>query len=48
MGIKVVTGIRYLGEFIGEGEAEKSWLARKVEVQADSVETLVEFSCELP
>ena len=30
MGLKVVTGSRYHGGFIREGEAEKSWLAGKV------------------
>ena len=30
MGIKAVTGIRYLGGFIGESKAEKKWLAGKV------------------
>ena len=30
MGIKVVTGSRYLGGFIGEVEAEKSWMEGKV------------------
>ena len=43
MGIKVVTGSRYLGGFIGESAAEKSWLASKVSVWAESVETLVAF-----
>ena len=30
LGIKVVTGSRYLGGFIREGEAEKIWLSGKV------------------
>ena len=30
MGLKMVKGSRYIGGFIGEGEAEKSWLAGKV------------------
>ena len=34
IGIKLVTGNRYLGGFIGEGEAEKIWLAGKVTGQA--------------
>ena len=40
MGIKVVTGNRHIGGFIGESEAEKRWLARKVTGWAESVETL--------
>ena len=44
MGIKVVTESRYLGGFIGEGEAEKSWLAGKVTGWTESVETLVGVS----
>ena len=39
-GIKVVTGNIFLGGFIGESEAEKRWLAGKVTVWAESVETL--------
>ena len=41
MGIQIVTGSRYLGVFIGDEEAEKSWLVGKVEVWAESVGTLV-------
>ena len=44
MGIKVVTGSRYLGGFIGEGEAQKRWLEGKVAGWADSVETLTGVS----
>ena len=43
-GLKVLTGSKYLGGFIGEGEAEKNWLAWKVAGWADSVETLAGFS----
>ena len=43
-GIKVVTGHRYLGGFIGGSEAEKKWLAGKVTGWAESVETLVGVS----
>ena len=31
MGIKVVTGSRYLGGFLGEMDAEASWIKKKVE-----------------
>ena len=40
MGIKVVTGSRYLGGYIGEREAEAKWVQGKVEGWADSVRTL--------
>ena len=40
MGFQVVTGSRYLGKFIGDGAAEKRWLARRVEGWAESVGTL--------
>ena len=40
MGLKVMMGSWYLGGFIGDGSAEKSWLAGKVEGWAESVETL--------
>ena len=40
MGIKTVTGNKYLGEFIRESKEEKICLARKVTGWADSVETL--------
>ena len=46
--LKVVTGIRYLGGFIMEGEAEKMWLAGKVAVCVDFVETLAGFSSKHP
>ena len=48
MGLKVVTGSRYLGGFIGEGETKKSWLEGKVAVWAESVETLAVVSCKHP
>ena len=32
MGLHIVMGSRYLGGFIGYGEAEKIWLAGKVEI----------------
>ena len=31
MGIQVVTGSRYLGGFVGEREAEASWIKEKVD-----------------
>ena len=40
MGVKVVTGSRYLGGYIGEREAEAAWVQGKVEGWADSVRTL--------
>ena len=40
MGIKVVTGSRYLGGYIGEREAEAQWVKEQVEGWADSVRTL--------
>ena len=47
-GIKVVTGNRYIGGFIGESEAEKIWMAGKVIGWAESVENLAFFSCKHP
>ena len=40
MGVKVVTGIRYLGGYIGEREAEAKWVQGNLEGWADSVRTL--------
>ena len=40
MGIKVVTGSRYLGGFVGEREAEASWIKEKVEGLDESFRTL--------
>ena len=40
MGIQLVTWSRYLGEFVGEREAEASWTEEKVEGWAESVRTL--------
>ena len=39
MGIKVVTGHIYLGGLIGDIEAEKLWLSRKVTAWVESVDT---------
>ena len=44
MGLKVVTGSQYLGGFIGDGAAENSWLARKVDGWGESVGTLAGVS----
>ena len=40
MGVKVVTGSRYLGGFVGERETEGQWMQEKVEGWAESVRTL--------
>ena len=48
MGLHIVTGRRYLGGFIGDGAAEKSWLSGKVEVWADSVGNLAGVACKQP
>ena len=48
MGLQVVTGSRYLGGFIGDGAAEKIWMAGKVEGRVESVGTLVGVSRKHP
>ena len=48
MGIQVVTGHQYLGGFIGDREAEKRWLSRKITGWANSVETLLGVSRKYP
>ena len=40
MGIKIVTGSRYLGGFVGERETERQWVRTKVEGWVESVKTL--------
>ena len=40
MGLKVVTGSCYLGSFIGNREAETTWLAEKVQGWIELVRTL--------
>ena len=40
MVVQVVTGIRYLGGYVGEWETEGQWLQEKVEGWAESVRTL--------
>ena len=40
MGVKVVTGSRYLGGYTGERAAEAAWVQEKVEGWAASVKTL--------
>ena len=44
MGIKVVTGHRYLGGYIRDKEAEGRWLAAKIKEWTESVEILVGVS----
>ena len=48
MGLKVVMSSKYLGGFIGEGEAEKIWMTGKVAGWAESVETLAGVSRKHP
>ena len=48
MGIKVVTGHRYLRGYIGDREAEGGWLADKITGWAESVETLARVSRKYP
>ena len=40
MGIKLVTGSRYLGGFFGDKESEDSYLAEKLQGWKESVKTL--------
>ena len=40
MGIKIVTGSRYLGGFVGEQETENQWVRTKVERWEESVSNL--------
>ena len=40
MCIKIVTGSRYLGGFVGERETERQWVRTKVEGWEESVKTL--------
>ena len=46
--VKVVTGHRYLGGFIGDSESEKGLLTRKVTGWTELVETLVGVSRKHP
>ena len=48
MGIKVMTGNIYFGGLIWESGAEKRWLAGKVTVWAESVDTLAGVSRKHP
>ena len=48
MGLKVVTGSRYLGGFIGEVDAKKGWMEGKVAGWSEYVETLAGVSCKHP
>ena len=40
MGIKIVTGSRYLGGFVGERETEIQWVRMKVEGWEESIKKL--------
>ena len=46
MGMKVVTGSRYLGRFIGNREAEYIWLAEMVQGWTKSMKTLSGVVCK--
>ena len=46
MGIKLVTGHRYLWGYIVDREAEGGWLTDKITGWAESVETLARVSCK--
>ena len=48
MGVKIVTGSRYLGGFVGDGVADDSWLDEKVQGLAESVTTLARVACKHP
>ena len=48
MGIRVVTGHRYLGGFLGDVSAEKEWLGKKVEGWTESIATLAGVSLKHP
>ena len=48
MGMKIVTGSRYLGGFVGDRTAEDSWLTEKVQVWIESMKTLSGVSCKHP
>ena len=40
MEVSMVTGIHYLGVFIGDPKLEKAWLDEKVKIWMDSAEVL--------
>ena len=44
MGIKLVVGSQYLGEHIGEAEAQAAWLGKKLSRLEGYVQTLVGWS----
>ena len=48
MGLKVVTGHRYLGGYIEDRESEGRWLVDKITGRAESVDTLAGFSRKHP
>ena len=48
MGLRVVTGSRYRGGFIGDPVTEKSWLNEKVKGWTNSVEVLIGVARRYP
>ena len=48
MGIKIVTGSRYLGGFVGERRTEIKCVRTKVEGWAESVRTFARVACKHP
>ena len=48
LGIKVVTGHRYLGGYIGDKEAEGMWLAENIKEWTELVEILAKVSQKHP
>ena len=48
LGIRVVTGHRYLGGFIGDADAERGWLQEKIRGWTESVKLLAGFSHKNP
>ena len=40
LGIRVVTGHRYLGGFVGDADAERDWLQEKIRGWSESVKVL--------
>ena len=48
LGIRVVTGHRYLGDFIGDAAAEREWLKEKVQEWKESVSVLAGIAHNYP
>ena len=44
VGITVVAGIRYLGDFIGNRKAEDTWMAEEVQGWEEMAKTLLGFA----